>query len=799
MVQARLSILTFLVALPFCALLVRLASLQLVPSVHEERLRQSEHLSISHIPPKRGRILARGGEVLAGNVPSFNVHFVYSKLNPRDRLLAILAGELEEEFGSFYSMETMEAKILELADPEALATRHALPRTSETEEWLYLLGPIQPRVQAKIIHGWKSSSIARTLEQDHDGARQPRYRTHFAFRPAAKPPYLDLWFSRKRLVHQEIVLLRLADLLAEGRGDAERQTTYERLVARVREERDRHERRVRREVGPPPPRGVDLHDYQYWKKHAEEVRGWCHRERSLLVMEVPVHVVSALEYYPRSFDGLVSGSRSRRVYPQKEVGGSLVGYVVRPGRPREEELRQAGRLIEFLPPRRDLKNFVRTRAGLRSRRDWEGASGLERQYDDELRGLHGGRVVQKDHRNRIVDVKSELPPEDGSDVRTTIDLPLQRLLHDELTRLTAGASPYGGNAASAVVMDLSSGALLACAGVPSIDPNRIRESTYKSELEERWADQTHGWWWDRPTRHAVFPGSVFKIVLATAAMEDAAEIGFSPSRPAYPCNHKFPHFKIHCSAVNGHGLDKLNLVQALKFSCNNYFFSLGYSLLKPQRIDTWARKLGFGRSAGIDLPVQGVGTLGNEKPLIGNEKPLKGVQICQYSIGQVYVKATPLQVVRSLSAIATGGRWLLRPYLVRPTGPPEPLHLENPRTVEAIGDGLWRVAHEVGGTAAKRALGLHAFPVALKTGTADVGKGENLNNAWLVGYAPAGPRAELRVHARIAFAVVIEETQGHGAEVCAPVVQKILEYFASKDPDTYAFDRVRSRNRTAGD
>ncbi|HZN59909.1 MAG TPA: penicillin-binding transpeptidase domain-containing protein, partial [Planctomycetota bacterium] len=141
-------------------------------------------------------------------------------------------------------------------------------------------------------------------------------------------------------------------------------------------------------------------------------------------------------------------------------------------------------------------------------------------------------------------------------------------------------------------------------------------------------------------------------------------------------------------------------------------------------------------------------------------------------------EATPLQVLRSYAALASGCTQVPTPHLVTPQ-PPKPLQLENPRTIEAVRDGLWRVAHVGGGTAADEKFHLRRFDVALKTGTAEVSvKHEILNHAWLAGFAPSR-------NPRIAFVAVVEQTTLHGAEAAAPIVAKLLEHFADMAPDVY--------------
>lgn len=800
MVRARLSVLTFLVAIPCCAALARLAWLQLVPSVHREALRASQHHRVSAEVPERGHILARGGEVLAGNVPVYDVYFDYSKLNPRDRLVDILARTLGEEFESFRYRERIEERILELARPEALASPPELPDVLERvppesevplqeeeddEEWLFLIGSIHRNVKNRILREWRRSLIAGY-----------HHSSHFEFREAATGPYFDLWFARRRVVHQEIVLLRLARLLAAGEERAPQSVEYDRLLHRVVEVRETFEDSTGREMeqkkmGPLPDRRSDPDAYRDWRKQEEVIRCLYHRQSRLLARDAPLDVVSAIELYPSSFRGLSARSGTRRVYPQGEVCGSLLGHLRLLDVDDAAKIRERGHMVEDCLSDDTLERFLEIRSDLRSPHALYGADGLEQYYDETLRGTFGASVVQLHASGRRVRVVRHVPAVDGEDLDTTIDLPLQHRLHEELTRVSSGTSDRSGNAASAVVLDVTSGALLACAGVPSVDPNRVRDAGYSEELEARWERQTDGWYLDRPTRHAVEPGSVFKLVLAVAAMENAAALDFSPTKTVYPCRYKFPHFKIHCNSRYGHGLKDLNLAQALKHSCNNYFFSLGYYLLKPEGIAPWARRLGFGKSPGVDLPMNGVGAL--ESP-----DDVAGIGICYYSIGQVHVRASALQVARCLGLLATGGGELRRPYLHRPTGPGATVAFSNPETVRVINDGLWRAAHESGGTAAR--LGLSAYRVALKTGTAEVVTGKDeVNHAWLAGYAPAAPRGGARVRAQIAFAVMVEETRGHGADVCARVVRALLEHYASRDPDAWIWDRARLYEPAAGD
>ena len=254
-------------------------------------------------------------------------------------------------------------------------------------------------------------------------------------------------------------------------------------------------------------------------------------------------------------------------------------------------------------------------------------------------------------------------------------------------------------------MEVASGALLASVSYPAVDPNRPWEESYVTEMNALWGRES-GWRMDGPSRRPLFPGSIFKIVVAAGAVESAP--GYTPQM-RYPCRHKFDLIsKLSCNSVNGHTPDgTVNLSEALQFSCNNYFYYLALRHLKAEGIFGWGQRFGFGRPTEIDL-----GRGGTETGLLRPPDEVKGdVNACYYSIGQVHVKATPLQVVGAVAG------------------------------------------------------------------------SDQLHNAGLVGFAPFE-------NPHVAFVAVVEKTSLHGAEACAPIVRKLLEYFAHKDPQAYLLEEA---------
>lgn len=750
MVRTRLEILIVLIALPFFGILWRISALQLDPVLHQSYTLQSQHRSRRFARPERGRILARDGKtVLAGNRSVFSLNFTYRALNPRQKPLSILIEELPENLFFPPGREKVTEVLRRLGNPRALA------RTSDTPaaQW-------QPLVQSLDL------STAANLER-----RLSRYRDVFEVRyPQLNTDAAEIWFCPRRALQMEITLYRLAELLS-GPGELSLESTFQRLLARVSEVLKDIEKRVEREAKRDLAREIRA---SVVKKATRYRRGLYYDWSWALQADVSMATVTAIEYHPARFPGVLCMDELRRHYPLKDICGTLTGYL----RPLEvfegriSTLTEEGRLLDAKARFDTVDDFRRARKRGFRRTDRVGISGLERMYDGHLRGLHGMSIVSVDQHGKPRVVLDELPAENGQDLLTTIDAPLQVLLFEELERALNSRSR--GSAASAAVMEVHSGALLASVSYPGVDPNRPWERSYVTDMNARWGKQS-GWRLDGPSRRPLFPGSIFKIIVAAGAAESSS--GYTPAQ-RYPCHHKFDRIpQLSCGSKNGHTPDRtVNLAEALQFSCNNYFYYLALDHLKAEGLFRWGHRFGLGRPTGLDLGTGGLATGRLDPPVKAKRK----TSACQYAIGQVHVEATPLQVLRVIAAIAEGGRHLQRPYLSTESEP-EDLGL-SATTVEVLREGMWRVAHARSGTASAAEFGLHRFNVALKTGTAEVQVGsETLHNAWLVGFAPFE-------NPYVAFVAVVEKTSLHGAEACAPVVRKLLEYLANQRPEAYRLE-----------
>lgn len=324
------------------------------------------------------------------------------------------------------------------------------------------------------------------------------------------------------------------------------------------------------------------------------------------------------------YPGLMVGERFRRRYPNSSVGAHVLGYVGRIDPDKLQEL---------------LNNGI-------SVPDTVGYTGVEEALDEELRGIPGGREVEVNSRGREVRVVGLREPGRGRDVVLTIDQRIQSAAYDVLAERRGGF----------VMMDTSTGEVLALVSSPAYDPNvfsglgrHTRPSEYLTDDRAPMLNRAFG--------AAFTPGSVFKIPVSFAGLEEKKiRLMTTFNCPGY--------FEIgNRRAVFAHAYGIQNLLEAVAHSANEYFFYTGLALGAETVID-YARRFGLGERTGIDLPYEAKGNLPSATAL--HKGWFKGDTL-NLSIGQGTTLTTPLQLARMLAAVENGG-YILRPRVIRSVG-----------------------------------------------------------------------------------------------------------------------------------
>lgn len=452
--------------------------------------------------------------------------------------------------------------------------------------------------------------------------------------------------------------------------------------------------------------------------------------------------VTRLEEWKLELPGIVLEVEPQRGYPGRTFGAHLLGYVREVS---EAELKQ----------------------GRYRRGDLTGQSGLERLYDDDLRGRDGAEQIEVDAVGRPIRVVTHREPIPGAHVHTTIDRRVQALVEQAME----------GRTGAAVVLDPRSGEVLALVSTPAFPVASFAGPIDKETWLALVADPGHPLL-NRTVQSQYPPGSLFKIVVTAAALQAGIITPFD--RLPCPADWTLGRRTFHNWEERDRG--NLTLYEALVRSCNTFFYQLGLKV-GPERITQMARAFGLGR------PTE-VGFAGERPGLVPSpawkravlRAPWQAGDTVVLAIGQGQIAVTPLQVARLMAGVANGG-FLWRPRLVDWIEAPHGAALQRETSVlqgrvelspvifEFLHRALWGVVNDGGTGAAARLPGI---AVAGKTGTAQtqaMREGErrrsDRDHAWFAGFAPADdPQVVV---------VVLVERGGMGGQTAAPIAGRILK------------------------
>lgn len=367
--------------------------------------------------------------------------------------------------------------------------------------------------------------------------------------------------------------------------------------------------------------------------------------------------------------------------------------------------------------------------------DGKGLEGAEFLYDEQI-GSHPGRVISvRDARGVSVLRYLEHPSQPGQDLQLTLDSVIQYHAEVELDRAMERTRSRWG---SVVVMDPSTGAVLAIANRPSFNPNRFQGKGARN----------------RAVQDLYEPGSTFKVVIAAAALEEGR---VHPSE-VIDCGHG--SIRVAGRSIRDHKIfDDLTFAEVIAESSNVGAIKVG-TRLPPETFYRYVRAFGFGDRTGIGLPAEGDGLL--RAPV-----DWSGLSQASMSIGQE-ISVTPLQILRAVAAVGNGGV-LVQPYIVatapRPDAARRVVSSGTARTLNLLLEGV--VEHGTGKHAS-----VPGYRVAGKTGTAQKADGANgygdRHVASFVGYVPARNPA-------LAILIVLDSPRGayHGGEIAAPVFPRV--------------------------
>ena len=430
-----------------------------------------------------------------------------------------------------------------------------------------------------------------------------------------------------------------------------------------------------------------------------------------------------------------------RVYPGGGLGGHLLGYV---GEINDTELNSA--------------EWAAYNPG-----DVIGKTGLERFYNEKLKGVDGQRRVRVDkymNTREVLGTKEAIP---GQDLRLTIDLDLQ----------VVAELAMEGRRGAVVALNPQTGEVLALVSTPSYDPNHFVGRIDSREWSRLQNDENRPLF-NRALQAQLAPGSTFKPIMLLAALEE----GIIDDSFTVTCGGGasfYGHFH-RCHKRGGHG--RVNLTTAMAQSCDVFFYTIG-NRLGIDRIAKYSEMAGLGQKTGIDLPQEKEGLVPSTTWKIRRlrEKWYAGETI-SVAIGQGALTVTPLQLAHAIGGIATGGVWM-QPHLVKSDAPAPArkadLNIEN---VNRVLYSMYAVVNEGGTGGSARVPGLE---ISGKTGTAQrasdalvrsgkLGAGYH-DDAWFVGFAPR--------HAPEIVVAALFENGEHG-NLAGPIVRDVIKAWFDK-------------------
>src|SRR4030043_1607777 len=458
--------------------------------------------------------------------------------------------------------------------------------------------------------------------------------------------------------------------------------------------------------------------------------------------------------------GVIVDVSPRRAYDYGDLASHLVGYL---GEVDENELKQSKD-----PPYR-MGALI-------------GKYGVEYRWEDDLRGVDGGRQIEVDAIGREIRALGVVEPFPGNNLFLPIDLDLQKTAEEA----------YQDKNGALIAMDLKTGRILAMVSKPSFEPDIFARNI----LPEEWkslVENPHHPLQNKGNQGQYPAGSVFKIITAIAGLEAGV---ITPDTP-FTCTGAFSYGNrdFRCWKEGGHGT--LSFHRALVESCDIYFYQVGLKV-GVDLIAHYANEFGLGRVTGISLPHEKPGTV----PSSSWKKQRFGVpwytgETLSFSVGQGYLNATPLQLLMLISSVANGGRLYLPQVVERVENiygsklkeyPPVELGKANvsEKTLQIVREALRGAVNDPHGTGGTCAL--KDIQVAGKTGTAQVvrmpvnfKKGDMnrmplkfRDHAWFVAYAPFEDP-------KISIAVLVEHG-GFGASAAGPIGEKVIEKYLNVEP-----------------
>ena len=409
-----------------------------------------------------------------------------------------------------------------------------------------------------------------------------------------------------------------------------------------------------------------------------------------------------------------------------------------------------------------------------------GKDGIEKEYNDKLRGENGTKIVETDARKKVHSENTVNAPKRGEDLVTTLDSRIQSQLFSFIKNLSESNSFKGG---AGVIMNAQNGEVITSVSFPEYDSGILSEGKDAQTIKNYFNDKRNIFI-DKTLSGLYVPGSIVKPFMALGALNegviDPAKKILSTGSISIP-NPYFPDQKTIFKdwRVNGW----VDMRQAIAVSCDVYFYEIGGGYQDQKglgilNIEKYAKLFGIGEKTGIDLPDEIEGTVPSPE---WKAKKFKGDawrigDTYHTAIGQYGFQVTPIQMARAAAAVANYGK-LVTPHILLN----DKINEEKVSNID-LKKEYFDVVHEgmrqgvLSGTSV--ALNVPYVQVASKTGTAQLGVAKNRVNSWIMGFFPYQ-------NPKYSFVILMESgpsTNGVGA---SSIMRQLLDWMSVNTPEYF--------------
>jgi len=396
-----------------------------------------------------------------------------------------------------------------------------------------------------------------------------------------------------------------------------------------------------------------------------------------------------------------------------------------------------------------------------------GKAGIEKYYEEKLRGVFGYKQVEVNAFGKQIREITNIAAENGNDLHLNIDAKLQEKIQPYLNK----------QGCSAIVMDSTNGNILIMSTSPTFEPNnftKLSQNYWESLINNPYKPLIN-----KAVQNNYPPGSVFKIITILAALEN----GITVDKTVHCTGESvLGSNSFRCWHKPGHGI--VDMFSAIKYSCNTYMYELG-RIIGCEKIIQMAERFGFGAKTGIDILGEASGFVPSKE---WKQNKLKSKwtigDTLNLSIGQGFLLATPIQLARFATAIASNGRLYL-PRIAKSTPSYSQINIDQ-KYLDILKEGMFKAVNTMGGTAYYSRILAEKHQLAGKTGTAQVQSKVNENDdlsresiAWekrnhavFLGFAP---------YKKPLYSIaVFVDHGGGGGRAAAPIASKIMAEILNK-------------------